>query len=876
MRSLNLIIPLAVATMFSPVLAQADDKSTTSKQAISKSCLLDDATRVDGVIPMYRKGSKLYAELTSHELSSEYIVLTSIARGIGKMPLLGGMTWGFEDDWIWCFRKVDDHIHVVRRNVRFRANDSTPEASAVENAYTDSVLFSLPILEKGPGGGEIVDLSHVFMSDLPQISHALPGFRFSPERSSYSDIKGFERNVEIEVAATYASDGRETLDTVADSRGVTVHVHYSISCLDSTGYKPRRADDRIGYFITAIKDFTDARDDDGFVRYINRWHLEKADPSAELSPPKKPIIFWIENTVPFKYRNAVREGILEWNKAFAAAGIEDAIEVRQQSAGADWAPEDINYNTFRWLTANAGFAMGPSRVNPYNGEILDADIIFDADFVSKWSERIETLTPERIEQMTGGPLDLEAYRRSQLNLSNRCSCQHCQHSHEMTQQMLLADAAVGLTASGKEADALRDKLVLQGVKEVVMHEVGHTLGLRHNFKASTFYDLESVNDPAKTSATGVTSSVMDYTPVNIVPAGVKQGEYFSSTVGPYDIWAIQYGYSDFRHSGVSEEKGLNQLAARSTEPGLAFATDEDCRGIDPDPYTNRYDLGDDPVAYAKQRDTLVKQLIPELAKQICEEGDCDGHARKRFNAILSNYGRAMHFAARTIGGVRISRDHHSKENAKPVNQPVSAKIQREAMAVLESGVFGKDTFDFPPELFAQMGSSHWGHWGTEVSDRPDYPLKETVLMFQDRILDQILSSLTLQRVADNELKTAADADALTTAELIENLSSSIFSEVAEPGKKKFSNRKPAITSLRRNLQRSMIGRLSKLALSSDPVTADAAAIAASQLRAVKAKADVYLKESANIDTYTRTHLEDVVFRIDQVLSSRQAAPYLTT
>ena len=194
------------------------------------------------------------------------------------------------------------------------------------------------------------------------------------------------------MAATYASGGQAQIDTVPDSRGVTINVHYSISRLPETGYQPRLADDRVGYFLSVIKDFSRPGGEDQFVRYINRWDLRKAEPTAAVSPPVTPIIFWIEKTVPFKYRAPIREGILEWNKAFEKAGFVNAIEVRQQPDDATWEPEDINYNTFRWITSNAGFAMGPSRVNPMTGQILDADIIFDADFVDIWMKKFE-ITP---------------------------------------------------------------------------------------------------------------------------------------------------------------------------------------------------------------------------------------------------------------------------------------------------------------------------------------------------------------------------------------------------------------------------------------------------------------------------------------------------
>ena len=288
----------------------------------------------------------------------------AIARGMGETPLVGGMTWGFGDDWIWQFRKTDKKIQVVRRNVRFTADKGSPTAKAVHLAYTDSVLFSLPIVTKSPSGGFVVDLGSLFMSDLPQISSVLRGFSFARDKSTWAATKGFKDNVEIQVAATYASSGTREFDTVADSRGVTINVHYSISRLPRTGYKPRLADDRVGFFLTVLKDFSKKSRQDRFVRYLNRWDLQKAESGAEVSPPKRPIIFWLEKTIPFEYRKPIREGILEWNKAFEKAGFCNAIEVRQQPDDAEWDPEDINYNTFRWITSSASFAMGAQPSEP--------------------------------------------------------------------------------------------------------------------------------------------------------------------------------------------------------------------------------------------------------------------------------------------------------------------------------------------------------------------------------------------------------------------------------------------------------------------------------------------------------------------------------
>jgi hypothetical protein len=857
--------------------SKPDEKSATASRPSTPphDVVLKDAKAIEGLIPLYQKDAQLFAELTSSHYANEYLILISIARGISQGMLLGGMTWSDGDDWVWQFRKVGKNVHVVRRNVRFKAKSGSPEASAVKNAYTDSVLFSLPIVTKGPKGGDLIDLSPVFMSDLPQISFALPGFMFSANKSNWDDVKGFRDNVELKVAATYSSSGRETFDTVPDSRGVTITVHYSISKIPTTGYQPRLADDRVGYFLTVVKDFSKQGGDDQFVRYINRWNLQKADSSADISPPKEPLIFWIEKTVPFKYRKPIREGILEWNKAFEKAGLVNAIEVRQQPDEVEWDPEDVNYNTFRWITANASFAMGPSRVNPYTGEILDADVIFDADFLTYWKQEFETFSPETAAAMTTGISSLldAADLGSGSSPAGADSLpgvagQHrsCQLSRGMTRQFAFGAAALMAEADPGQAAELQEKMIMQGLKEVAMHEIGHTLGLRHNFKASTYRSLQELNDPAKNTDGSLTASVMDYAPTNIVPRGQQQGDYFSTTIGPYDYWAIEYGYKQFTGSEAEE---LKKIASRSGEPALRYATDEDTRGlVDADPEANRFDLGGDALEFATQRAELMKQLIPDLAERAVAEGDDYSKARKAFNVILAQYGQAMYFASRYVGGVYGSRSHKGDPDAPAPLRVVPAEKQRAALALLEQNVFSDKPFDFPPELYNQLALSNWDHWGMSTTLRKDFPVHEVILMWQERILDQLLVFLTLERIHDAELKIPPGEDAFTAAELIERLTKTVFDEVYATKGGNYTNRKPAISSLRRNLQRSYLRSLSYVALGQTGAPQDCQTLAYVELDNLKQSIEKLLNSKVKLDTYSNAHLRESASRIDKVLDAR--------
>jgi hypothetical protein len=835
--------------------------------------VIKDATKIEGLITLYRKDDTLLAELGPEDMNHDMIVLISIARGIGQTPILGGYSWQFGDDWVWQFRKAGEQIHLVRRNVRFTADKGSPTARAVQVAYTDSVLFSLPIVTKSPEGGYVVDLTPVFMSDLPQISMVLPGFSFSPSKSTWAEINGYPKNVELQVAATYASSGSSDIDSVPDTRGVTINIHYSISELTQTSYKPRLADDRVGYFLAVRKDYSKKDVEDRFVRYITRWNLEKADPEAEISTPKEPIIFWLDKTIPFKYRKPIRDGILEWNKAFEKAGFYDAIEVRQQPDDATWDPGDIRYNTFQWITASAGFAQGPSRVNPSTGQILDADIIFDADFLQYWKQEYETFTPENISLMTGGAVDLDEYRAELKRMpaymqESRGLRSGCVLLGGMSHQLAMGASVM---AARKYSDEDLDKLVMQGLKDVTMHEVGHTLGLRHNFRASAYYSLADLNDVSKTKDTGLGMSVMDYNPVNIVPSDATQGDYFSQTIGPYDMWAIEYGYKPLKGGTPEAESAeLKKIASRSGDPKFAYATDEDTRGIDPDPRSERYDLGNDPVAYAKSEAKVVAESWPKIVDGLTEKGEGYEKARRAFNTLLARQGEAMFLSAEVVGGLYESRSHKGDDNAPAPFEPIPAEKQHEALSLLETQVFSDEPFNFPPDLYNHLAASHWDHWGVTPIERVDYPVHQVILMWQDRILSKLLSSLTLTRIHDTELKVPADQPALTDAELIQRLTKSIFSETDNVKSGEFTERKPAISSLRRDLQRSYLRRLSRLALGQTSAPEDCQTIAYADLTALKKRIDALLDRDVKLDSYSRAHLEESSARIGKVVDAKMS------
>lgn len=864
---------VAMAVLLSGVVGEGRLHAQTAPPAKSKFEMMTEGFKsVPGMWNLYQKEQSLLADIQGGNLNKNYLVLVSIAKGISHNMVLGGMTWGGGgDDVIWQFRKSGEKILVVQRNVRYRATEGSPEGNAVKLAYSDSVLYALPILAPTPSGGSLVDMSRIFFSDDQQVGRAIgPGFFFAGDRSTWAKIKGFEHNVELEVNAVYS--GNMPIETVADPRGVQVNIHYSISELPSNGYRPRKADDRIGYFLTVLKDFSDKQDDQQFVRYINRWDLRKKDPTATLSPPEKRIEFYIEKTVPVHLRPVVRAGILEWNKAYEKLGYDNAIVVHDQADDdTEHDPEDVRYNFFRWITAEAGFAMGPSRVNPMTGQILDADIIFDASFLQHWSTEWENLGPSAMTSFMGGEGTELSHIRFGQNSSQK-SQQATPHFHlpgsecalcrGMKQQMAFAGALLYARGETDATGKLPEAFLKQALKEVVMHEVGHTLGLRHNYKASTWKSLAEISDPAKANEPTV-ASVMDYNPTNIMPKGQPQGAFYTTTIGPYDYWAIEYGYKSLG----DEDKELAKIASRASEPGLDYATDEDTRGsLDSDPSSNRFDLGNDANEFAKRQMALAQELMPELVKRSVQDGQGYQRARQAFGMLLSEYWRTALFAARLPGGIYVSRDHKGDPNARAPFRMVETEKQRAAMKLLTESAFNPPAI--PPDMLNFLASTRWSHWGINEPSRLDYPIHNTILQLQSRILGQLMNTTVLTRLHDNELKAAPEADIYTLAEHLRLIADGIFTEWKAPQKGEYTNRKPLISSYRRNVQRVMLKELAFYVTSPlAGVPEDTRTLARLHLRELEQLITAVLGNAEiKLDDYSKAHLADCQDRIKQALT----------
>ena len=865
-----------------------------------------------------KKDGQMLAELPRDYASPKH--RTFIATTVSSGEQFAGLQ---NSDFYIYWKKYGKRLALIAENVGIRGSDDESKSS-VERIFTDRVLLDVPILTMVPRGGPVIDLDDLLVKNASTFFG--PQYRATRSLINVKKAKSYEKNTEIAFEIPVSGGGLKTL-------------HYSLSKIEGTpGYKPRKADQRIGYFTTSYRDYGKYESDDTDVRYINRWHLEKRDPKLKLSPPKKPIVFYIEHTTPVRYRRWVRKGIESWNKAFEQVGILNAIEVRQQdkqtNAHMDKDPENVQYNFIRWLNNDISTAIGPSRVDPRTGEILDADIVLTDGWIRVFEKQFDELMP-KIAMQGVSPETLAWYAQHpnwdprirlaapsqrnfiQQSIQHQASKQYAGHESSALATQAMGDEPLdGLAdrvsqinggcfaAEGKGYDValmrmlyrgmLDDKekddadkedkdekdddgeeddkeQVLDGMPEsfigplladLVSHEVGHTLGLRHNFKASSIYTLAEMNSKALKGKMPFAGSVMDYLPTNFnFKAGEIQGDYAMIGVGPYDMWAIEYGYTP-------NEKSLKKILTRVSEPELQFATDEDTMG--PDPLARRYDFSKDPLDFAKNQVGLAQHHRAKILDEYVKDGDSWSKAREGYLMTLSMQTRATSMMANWIGGTFVNRDKKGDPNNRRPVEVVPTKQQRDALNFVIENTMFDDAFGLTPELLAHMTSDPWRGFFVSASNEPAWPVHDRIMGIQASALSQLLNPTTLRRVYDNEVRIQSDKDALTLFDIMNSVTQAVWKELDEAPKGEFSERKPAISSLRRNLQSEHLDRLMDLSKPSGRSSAamkPIANLASMTLRDLKDKVD---KAAGNksLDAYSRSHLQDTAVKIQKWMDAQ--------
>ncbi|WP_105188695.1 zinc-dependent metalloprotease [Pseudoalteromonas sp. T1lg48] len=811
LSTLTLALSLALGSQASLAKDKKEkEKTKTLAQTTAEHILYD------GVFDFYqdpKSGDNLMV-ITEAQLNKPYVYFAHTVDGVTDA---GHFRGAYRETKLIEFRRYFDRIDIVSETPRYQFNADSAIARAAEANISEAVLASLPI-EVEENGQIAFKVDQLFLSEAlhkvspwsnPDDKDAKKRFKLGKLDDKKSRIikhRPYPNNIDIVVDYVFnnANPSVRGSEAISDPRSVSIKVQHSFVALPENNYQPRYDDARIGYFSNQFDDMTSA-DWAPYKDVIKRWNLVKKDPSAELSEPVEPIVWWIENTTPVEWRETIKEGVLAWNSSFEKAGFKNALVVKVQPDDADWDAGDINYNVLRWTSSPrppfGGY--GPALASPLTGQILGSDIMLEYVFMkNRWI--YDTLYSQGAASLEATYLANNPANGQELN---------CSLGHELQQNMILASTL----ASG--ADISDKEILRQGLTQLVLHEVGHTLGLNHNMKSSILWDEKQVHDKSLTQGI-VTGSVMDYAPANIAPKGMEQGDFFQTKPGPYDDWAIEFGYSQALEDAKAEQARLEQILSRSGEHQLAFGNDADdmrAPGRHIDPRVMIGDLSSNPVAYGADRMALVESLLAELKTKALVEGESYQQLVVSANILAGQYRRQAEIISRQIGGIYVERNVVSSDNAKAPFTPVPLARQKEAMQVLADKVFAPDVLKDMQPLYNYLQQQRRGfnHYGKNE----DPKAHAMILTMQQGVLNQLLHKNVLQRISDSSLY----GNEYDLSTMMQDLTAAIFVDAKEA------------SSLSHNLQVEYVNRLITIAGVKKPSGYDnlAKAAALSQLQHIR-------------------------------------------
>ncbi|MFG6465483.1 zinc-dependent metalloprotease [Roseateles sp. BYS87W] len=833
--------------------------------------VIKGATEQPGLFPIWRKDEKVWIEIPKDAFRKPFLFSVNVANAVGERGLYASQMLGDElAEW----RRIGNQVQLIALNTKFRS--SQPDSKlAIEQAFSPSLIAGVPVASADHPDRKsvLVDASGLLLGDIPgystrlEMAYRLP---FAPDRAnSYIEATRADAQISTLTSRVHFATARIPAPPLVpapvptptppqatpDARSMFFSFVYSFRALPEQPAAVRHADPRLGHFTEAYSNLGDDLKANPRVHMVARWRLEKKDPAAALSEPVQPIVYWMDKNIPAKYRAAVKAGIEEWNKAFEKIGFKDAVQAKQQPDDADWDNMDSTHASIRWFTgADVGFAIGPSNRDPRTGEILDADIGM-SDVFGRGSRRLATDDVLGWHAHEAGEAASSSWMGER---SLRLSEQQCRYMADQARELGFALDLLalrdGLDMNGPEAEALAQAVI----KDVVMHEVGHTLGLKHNFRSSTTVTQAQLKDKAYTEAHGISNSVMDYNAYNLPLKGEPKASLTNTTLGAYDYWAIEYAYKPI--AADQEAAELAKIAARSTEPQLAYGDDLDQGVGGPydgfDPRTNQRDLGDDPLAYAKKRLKLSQELWERVQARPANLGDDPLRNRRSVSESFRQLVMTANNVSKYVGGLHAERTVPGVTQG-PAFKPVDNAQQREALRFIASGLLSSDSFKFKPEFLAAQ-TVDYNEWdrGLPLS------IPDAVAVVQGRVLDRLMSASTARRLIEqaNYLPEAQRKGAVSLSEVYGALQSAIFSELKTGAE---------IDRMRRSLQREYIKRLqAQLNRSTNGVAAYADAFALARWHANQLAGDLRAASAKpGLSIETRAHLAESLELLNSMLKA---------
>jgi len=724
------------------VAAKAQKKTKTK----SIKDLTKSSKKIEGLFTIYQDTitGSMQMVITENQLNKEYIHFAQIANGVMDA---GGINRGsYRGSKVFKVEKFFNKIEFVTQNTSFYFDPDSPLSKSKDANISNGILSSLKIeVHDKDEGLYLIKADDLFLKEIfNQIKPVKrPGSsqtafklgNLDKNKSKVRAINNYPENTNIEVEYVYSSPAvlNHGSNALSDGRNVSVKVFHSLIEMPNNDFQIRLDDPRVGYFTTQVDDQT-STSSTPYRDLVHRWKLIKKNPYEAISEPEEPIVWWIENSTPLEWRDTIKDGVLQWNIAFEQAGFKNAIQVKIQPDDAEWDAGDLRYNVLRWTSSPqppfGGY--GPSFVNPKTGQILGADIMLEfVHFTNRvLYDKLYSLTSLQ-----------KPFNENKLKKDSHHTCAFANNMH----QDLMFASAVAL-ASGA-SDLEMERIKKESMIALIMHEVGHTLGLNHNMKASQLFSPEQLATPEFIKGKCLTASVMDYAALNITKDRSKQGQYDNVVVGPYDVWAIKFGYTPFKTG-----KERYDLLSESTRSDLIFGNDADDmrspgKAIDPRVMTG--DQSNDAIRYAVDRIELSNNLMKTAKDKFIKNDESYQELRRVYYILSGEKAGAANTISRYIGGIYVDRAMAGQKGGKQPYTPVSFEDQKRAMRALKTYVFAPNAFDAPNGLYNYLAMQRRGF---DFMRGPEDPkIHKQILTYQKNVLNHILHPNTLQRITDSEL-----------------------------------------------------------------------------------------------------------------------------
>jgi hypothetical protein len=756
----------------------------------------DEAVSDSGLFVTHRIDEKLLFEIPTSMLGREMIIVSRRARTAADFGY-GGMKnntqtvrWQREGDRILL--RVVSHESV--------ADDSLPIYEAVRSASFEPIVASFGIEAMSEDSvSVVVDVTDLLTKDVPMLGvgrstrEEYSVRSLDEDRTFISSVRSFPRNIEIRHVLTYEANEPPSSSSTGT---LSLEMNHSMVLLPDDPMQPRLWDERVGYFSIQQVDYGRSEQKVVERRYITRWRLEPSDSAAfrrgELVEPVKPIVYYIDPATPQKWRPYLKQGVEDWQPAFEAAGFRNAIIARDPPSAEEdpeFSPEDVRYSVIRWFPSQVQNAFGPHVHDPRTGEILESDI--------GWYHNVANL---------------------------------------LRNWYLIQTAAANPEARGVEFE---DEVMGRLIRFVSAHEVGHTLGLPHNMKASSAYPVDSLRAQGFVCRMGVAPSIMDYARFNYVAQPEDEGACFDPRVGPYDVYSVMWGYRPILEAGSSddEEEALDAwILERYDDPIYHFGNPS---SVDPTSMTEA--IGADAMEAGELGIENLKRIVPALVEWAYEPREDYDELAELYAQVAAQWNRYMGHVAANIGGVVRTPKTFDQEGA--VYEPVSVEQQRRAMAFLARQAFQPPTWLVDRRILSRI---------------EDAGTVERMRDLQARVLGNVLEPSRMQRLIEGQTMRPDTAYALD--DMLDDVRNAVWSELSTGA---------AVGTYRRNLQRAHVERLEWLMsdeAESDDVDvsqSDIGAVVRGSLEELRVGIDRALVRAP--DRITRLHLRDIRERIDRIL-----------